>query len=124
MKFWDNPIQVTYRVAAADLTGGAAVLSRIQGPPGARGRVQFLQTAVTVAVTGSNAAVLLGTNSDTDQFLSFSVAIAAAGELSTSQQTDVKSIALPADTVLELGTDGAATEGEADILLSIAWERK
>lgn len=124
MKYWDNPIQMTYRIPAADLTGGAAVLCRIQGPPGARGRLQAVQVAVTTGVTVAAAAFLVGVNGDTDRFLSYSIAVAAAGTIQVARTSQIASASLPADTLIELGTDGAATLGEADINLSIAWERK
>jgi len=125
MKYWDHPIQMTYRIEAAELTGGPAVFSYIQGPPGARGRIQFMQVGVTTAVTGTTPKVLLGLNSDTDKYLAFSIPTAsAAGVVLVTDASQVEPASIPANTVLELGTDGAATEGVADIYLSIAWERK
>ena len=124
MKFWDKPIQTTYRIPAADLTGGARIFAYIQGPPGARGRIQFLQTAVTTNVTVAAAAILVGISGDTDKFLSFNTPVSSAGAVLVTRSSQVSHAELSADTVIQIGTDGAATAGAADINLCVAWERE
>ena len=74
MKFFDNPIQMTYRLPAASLNS-LATLTQIKGPVGARGVLQHVQTLVTTEVTGAASNVLVGVSGDTDSVIDFTVAV-------------------------------------------------
>lgn len=122
MRNYDNPIEVTYVVAAAVLTGGAATLKRFIGPKGRVGRTLALTFVITTGVTVAAALVTVDNAGTAGAYGSVTVPIAAANSGGSATVANLKAAGeLPADTVLSIKTNGAATAGAADITLSVGW---
>jgi len=117
---YENATTVNYRLSAAALTGGAGVLDKIIGPAGKAGRLVSITSIVTTNVTVAAAAVLVGISGDTAKFGTASVPISTAGA-GLNAFTAGGTNEIPADTVIEIGTDGAATAGAADVDVTIDW---
>jgi hypothetical protein len=121
-QFYDNALRETYRVPGASLTGGAAVLDRVIGPAGKRGRVVNVSHVVTTGVTVAASTVTIDTNAGVTTPVAHTVPIssadagAAIAAASLAGQTE-----LPADTVVEIQTDGASTAGAVDLVVTIDW---
>jgi hypothetical protein len=119
---YDNPIQVSYRFAAASLTGAAAVLGRFQGPTGRTGRVLDLSYLLTTGVTVAASAVTIDTNAGITTPVSVAVPIAAINTGGSATKADVEAgTEFPADTVVEVQGAGGATAGAADINVTMGW---
>ena len=123
MKFFAQSTEVLYQIPAASLVGGAATFKRIQGPPGSRGQIKWVQTTVITGVTVAAVDVLVGTASDTDKFMTFEIPVSSANATQVSSDAQSGNTYVDADTTILIGTDGTATVGVADINVCIAWER-
>jgi hypothetical protein len=115
---YSNPTSITYRFPAETLST-AAIMGYIQGPAGLAGRVVDIAYIVTTGITVAANTVDLGVTGDVDQFATLTQDIAAAnlggnGAVITDDE-------IPADTVLELSTNGECTAGAADMLVTIDW---
>ncbi len=118
---YHDPVHATYTLPAASLASAATLLS-VTGPAGKKGRLVGITGVVTTGVTDAAAAVTVGTDADADAYGSLSVPVGAAGTSAndaTVQPADANLI--PADSVVEIAADGAATAGAADIAVHIAW---
>lgn len=122
-KFFDQSTEVLYEMPAASLVGGAATFRRIQGPPGSRGQIKWIQTTVTTGVTVAAVDVLIGISSDTDKFMTFEIPISSVNATLVSSDAQSGTTYVDEDTTILIGTDGTATAGAADINVCIAWER-
>lgn len=122
-KFFDQSTEVLYQIPAATLTGGAATFIKIQGPPGSRGQIKWIQTTVITAITVAAVDVLIGISADTDRFMTFEIPISSAGATLVSSDAQSGTTYVDDDTTIFIGTDGTATAGVADINVCIAWER-
>jgi hypothetical protein len=119
---YDNPVQVSYRFAAASLTGAAAVLGRFQGPAGRTGRVLDLSYLLTTGVTVAASAVTIDTNAGITTPVSVAVPIAAINTGGSATKADLEAgTEYPADTVVEVQGAGGATAGAADINVTMGW---
>lgn len=116
---YSNPDVANYRFPAATLTS-AAVVGRILGPAGKSGRLVGISTIVTTGVTVAAASVELGVAADTDKYGSASVPVSSANAGVNTVTAGTEHV-IPADTVLDVYTDGGATAGAADINVTIAW---
>lgn len=122
MNNYDNPLFVTYAIAAATLSGGAATLKRFIGPVGRTGHVRTLTYIVTTGVTVAAALVTVDTSGTSGAYGSVTVPIAAANLGGSATKANLAAAAdIPADTVISVKTNGAATAGAADITLSVGW---
>lgn len=119
MNFYDHPIQVSYRFPAASLTGGAATFGRFIGPAGKTGRLLSLTTIVTTSVTVAAATVILGA-AGVNGSMTVPISSANAGLSATAAQIKAATN-IVADAVTTVGTNGAATAGAADVVVSIGW---
>jgi hypothetical protein len=121
MRDYSNPIQVSYRFAAAVLTS-AAVVGRIAGPTGRAGRVTALVGIVTTD-TDAASTVTVDTNAGVTTPVSAAVGNAPGQNTAfsaTKASVDAQS-ELPADTVVEVQVSGEPTAGAADIVVGIDW---
>lgn len=122
MRNYDNPIEITYVVAAATLSGGAATLKRFIGPKGRVGRTLALTYIITTGVTVAASLVTVDNAGTAGAYGSVSVPVGAANLGGSATVAVLKAASeLPADTVLSIKTTGAATAGAADITLSVGW---
>lgn len=118
---YDNPIQVSYRFAAVTVSA-AGVLGRMAGPAGRAGRVLNISAVVTTDVTVAPALITVDTNAGLTDPASLTLPVAAANAVAGSLQADTEGASeLPADTAIELQSDGGATAGAADITVTIGW---
>ena len=119
---YENPIVITHVLPAEALTGGVGVARTILGPEGKKGRLVGIAAVVTTDVTVAAASVDVGISDDTDKYGTLSVPISSAGSgVNNATINDTDANMMPADTVVEIGTDGAATAGAADLAVTIAW---
>lgn len=124
MRFFNNPILMTYNVAVADASSGA-VADRIKGPPGARGMILALDSHITTEVTTAADVFQIGISGDADEYGTFSVAAGAAGTVDAATRAELGAIALlSADTAIEFSNTGASDAGAYDVNVCVAWERK
>lgn len=111
----------TYRFAGLTVTA-AAVIGRVQGPAGKVGRVVGFEYILTTGVTVGAAGITVDTNAGLTAPFTTSLPIAAVNTGGAATATQLKAgDELPADTVVELSSDAAATAGAADIALTIVW---
>jgi hypothetical protein len=111
----------TYRFAALTVTS-AAVIGRIQGPAGKVGRVVGFEYILTTGVTVGDAGITIDTNAGLTAPFTTSMPIAAVNTGGAATAAQLKAgDELPADTVVELSSDAAATAGAADVTITIAW---
>jgi hypothetical protein len=116
---YSNPETAVYRFPAAVLTS-AAVVGRIVGPEGRKGRVVDISHVVTTGVTVAAASVTVGSNADPDAYATGSVPVSSVNSVGNGA-TKVQNHEIPADSLVEIATDGGATAGAADLLVMINW---
>ena len=106
----------------AETVSAAAVLQRIQGPAGKRGRVVGFEYMVTTTVTTAPASITVDTNAGLTAPFTGLVADQAAnlGGAATAAQLKAGE-ELPADTVIEVAAGGEAGAGAADLHVTIQW---
>jgi hypothetical protein len=122
MNTYDNPIYVTYAVAAGGLSGGAATLKRFIGPVGRTGHVRALTYIVTTSVTVAAALVTIDTSGTAGAYGSVSIPVSSANAGGSATKANLAAAAdIPADTVISIKTNGASTAGAADITLAVGW---
>ena len=123
MKFYDNPITITYTAALHAVDGAGTNALIFRGPPGARGVLRQLSIVINVATTVATSLVRLGITGDLDRFASLVVPIGVALVAAGLGKGDMDNIFIDADTNILLNDDGAATVGDVDIVCVIDWER-
>jgi len=121
MTTYDQPVRTTHNVNAASLAS-AAELMQIAGPAGMKGRVESVTCVVTTGVTVAASDINVGTTSDADAYATLEVPVSAADALANDPTilTDDDNL-IPADTVVVVSTDGAATAGAGSVTVVIAW---
>jgi hypothetical protein len=121
MRSYDHPIEVSYRFPAAAVAT-AAVLGRVIGPAGASGRVLSLTHIVTTDVTVAPSVITVDTGVGVTTPVTMTIPVSAANSGGSASDAAIKAGSeLPADTVVEVSSDGGATAGAADISLTIGW---
>lgn len=128
--FYDLADRRVYRFPAAAVDT-AAVFGRFIGPLGKTGRVRGMEYVVTADVTVAASTVTCGVNGATaPAALTVAVGaantagamtaaqVAAAGAAQVAGTNDVE---LTADTVVEVTSDGGATAGDADVIVTVDW---
>lgn len=119
-QFYDNALRETYRFAAASIAS-AAVVGRLVGPVGKRGRVVNVSTVVTTGVTDAGGTVTVGPNGAASP-VTHTVPISSANAVLAIPVADlVGETDLAADTLVEITAGGEPTAGAADIVVTIDW---
>ena len=118
---YDNPIQVSYRLEAAAIAT-LGVLGRLAGPAGRAGRVLSIAAVVTTTTTTNPTVITVDTNAGLTNPPSLTIPVATAPAVAGSLQADTEGAdELPADTAIEIQTDGGAAAGAADITVTVGW---
>jgi hypothetical protein len=111
----------TYRFPAATLSA-AATVGRIQGPAGKVGRVTGVEYLLTTATTVAATALTLDTVAGLTAPLSVSIPVLAINLGGAASAAELKAGAeLPADTVVNVASDGGCTAGAGDLNITIQW---
>lgn len=123
-QFYDNPERtVIHLEAAAVATGGD--LATVVGPAGKRGRVTRLDVVTTTAFTVADSVLSLDTITPslaTPVTLTLAFSGSGAGDVTrVSQATLDAATEIPADSPLQLNSDGGSTAGAGSITLQIDW---
>lgn len=117
-----NALRETYRLEAAAIAT-AGVLGRVQGPAGKTGRVVNVSHIVTTDTTVAASVITVDTNAGLAVPVSHTVPLAPG--VNTGGAVPAASLKgqtlLPADTVVEIQSDGGSTAGAADITVTIDW---
>lgn len=118
MSYSENGL-TAHRFSALTLST-AAVIGRIYGPAGAKGKVVGVSTIVTTAITAAATTVKIGTASDDDAFGTLTAPIssvnAGANVVVDGVDSDVA-----ADTMILVTAGGESTAGAADVVVYIQW---
>ena len=114
----------TYRFPAITISA-AAVVGRLIGPAGKRGRVIGAEYIVTTGVTSAAGVMTIDTNAGLTSPFSFSVEVASANAGGSATRTELAAqdvdAELPADTVVEIQAGGQPAAGAIDLALTIQW---
>lgn len=119
-QFYDNALRETYRFPAATISA-AAVVGRLVGPVGKRGRVVNVSTVVTTGVTVAAGTVTVGPNGAASP-VTHTVPISSANAVLAIPAASLKGVTdLAADTLVEVAAGGEPTAGAADIIVTVDW---
>lgn len=119
---YDQPLRMTYQIDAAAVDTLSANLLSVAGPEGLQGRLESIVAVNTTGVTGAASAVEIGDGTTTDLFGSLEVPISSADAVAnTTVVSTLDETLIPADSRVVISTDGAATAGDANIFVTIAW---
>lgn len=119
---YDQPLRMTYQIAAAAIDTLSANLLSIAGPKGLQGRLEAVVAVNTTAVTAAASAVEIGDGTTTDLYGSLSVPISSANVVAnTAVVSTLDETLIPADSRVVISTDGGATAGDANLFVTIAW---
>ncbi len=132
--FYGDADSRTYRFPAVTVSA-AAVIGRIAGPAGKKGRVRGIEFMVTTGVTVAAALITVGVNG---AVLPASISIpvtavnlgggqsaaeikAAGADQPQDGTTGVNDVELTADTTIEVASDGGSTAGAVDLIVKVDW---
>ena len=122
---YDNALTITYKFPAAAVDT-AAVMGRLRGPDGLKGRIRSMDYVMVAATTVAVSNLIVGIAADTDKFASSVVPITAINggasdvTLAADAATGEKAI-IDADADVIITSDGGATAGDCDIYITIDW---
>jgi len=116
---YDDPLKISYILPASAIDTAGVKLGMV-GPAGMQGRVESMEALVTADVTVAAAIVSIGSAADADAYASLTVAVGVADTFANAPVDGVTAL-LPADTLFEISSDGGATAGDANIVVTIAW---
>jgi len=117
-QFYDNALRESYNFVGVDV-GAGGIEQEIVGPSGKRGRVVNVSYVVTTVLVGT-ADIDVGPNGAPT--VSLTIPTNAADGDSGSASAELKGQTdLAADTVCEISTDGGATSGVVDLVVTIDW---
>jgi hypothetical protein len=120
MNTYDNAMVVNYELRAAALDTAAELLTLV-GPKGKTGRVVGIQALVTVAVTGAASVVSVNTLDNATVCGSLSVPVGVADTFANDATVGTDDTLIPADTAFTIDCNGAATAGDGNVAVQIAW---
>jgi hypothetical protein len=109
----------TYRILAATLSA-AAILDRIKGPAGAVGRLIDLQVLVTTTTTTNPNTIDVGLLGDVAAYGTHTTPVTVA-DLGANGIVRGATEKIPADSVIEISTNGECVAGVGDITVMIDW---
>ena len=121
MPTYDQPIFITYFLAAATISTAADLLD-IAGPKDLEGRVVAMSSIVTTGVTTTATAIDVGTGSDDDAYATMTIPVSAADAVfNTVVNLTSDDVPIPKNTRVVLSTAGEGDAGAANLWLTIAW---
>jgi hypothetical protein len=117
-----NPIQMTLTALANAAVSAAADIVQFVSPTGKRGRILGVSIVTKVATTDAAAELRIGTVADPDAYGTIAIPITAVDTAIQLTQAQLDAfLELPADTVILISGDGAATAGSLDLAFTIGW---
>lgn len=116
---YDNPIHATYRFPAAAIDTAGSI-GTVVGPAGKTGRLLGISSVVTVQTTTNPSNITVGSDSDADAYGTHVVPAAAVGTTTNGLTRGVTQV-IPADSDVEIASDGGAAAGDGDIIVHISW---
>ena len=119
---YSNPTSICYRFPAAAIDTDGSIGSII-GPSGMQGRLIDIGYVVTVGTTDAASQINVGiVGGDEDAYGFISVPIASAGAVGNgmTRGADADEV-IAADSGVSVFSDGGATAGDGDILVTIDW---
>jgi hypothetical protein len=123
-QFYDNPERTLIHLDLAAVAGGGD-LATLAGPAGKVGRVTRLGVAVTTAFTVADSVLSLDSvtpSLTTPPSLTIPFTGSAIGDNVEATRAALNTFSeLPADTVLQLASDGGSTAGAGSVTLQIDW---
>jgi hypothetical protein len=123
-QFYDNPQRTILHLDAQDVATGGDIAT-IVGPLGKVGRIRRFDVVTTTAFTVADSVLTLDTITPSLATpLSLTVAFTGSGAGDLTRATKAVTDAttdLPADSPLQLNSDGGSTAGAGSIHLEIDW---
>jgi len=116
---YSTPTTATYRFPAAVLST-AAIVGRIQGPIGLKGRVVDVSCVTTTATTVAACTVDVGTAGAVAAYATQTIPITAIN-LGVQGSVMVAQHEIPEGTLVEVSANGECTAGAGDLLVIIDW---
>lgn len=116
---YDQGIHATYRFPTAAVDTDA-VIGRIVGPAGKKGRLLDVASVVINEVTDASAKISVG-NADNDARYGYHTQPIGAAAVTTNGITRGTSEYIAADSDVVVSSDGGATAGDSDIVVHIVW---
>ena len=116
MATYDEPLLMTYQIAAAPVDALSANLLSVAGPEGMQGRLESIVAVNTTEVTTTPSAIEIGDGTTTDLFGSLSIPASAINAV--TNETVVSTIdeaLIPANSRVVISTDGGAAAGDAPV---------
>jgi hypothetical protein len=120
MNTYDNAMVVNYELRSAALDGAAELVTLV-GPKGKTGRVVGMQVLVTVEVTGTSSVVSVNTLDNAVVAGSLTVPAGLPDTFVNDATTGTDDTLIPADTAFTVDCNGAATAGDGNVAVQIAW---
>ena len=117
---YSNGLQATYRFPAAAIDT-AGVIGRIAGPDGKTGRVTSVSVLCTVQLTGGDSLINVGNSGDADAYGVYTVPATAANARAAGSYAEGVENRVAADSVIEVSSDGGATAGDGDVVVTVEW---
>ncbi len=121
---YDNPLRVTYQFLAAAIDA-AAIFGRFQGPRGLKGRCVSIHYHVVNTTTDDVTEITLDTAAGltalTLPICVIPIRTGALGGADTVADDLPGKADLPADTIIEVTSDGGCTAGDADVYVTVDW---
>ena len=119
MSYSDSKV-TAHKFPAATLST-AAILGRIQGPAGARGRLIDVSMIITTATTSASNTLDVGLVGDVDAYGIHTTPVTAVN-LGANGMVRGATEKIPADSIVEISTNGECVAGAADITIFIDWD--
>ena len=122
---YDNALRETYRFPAIAIDT-SAIFGRIQGPTGLTGRVVSITAVITTATTVAASVIDVDTVAGLTTPPQLTVPVTAVNlGVSAIRGNVTNGLAaasdLPADTICEVASNGGATAGDGDIIVTVDW---
>lgn len=119
--FYDGKNRRTYRFPAVAIDT-AAIFGRFQGPAGKVGRVRGIEYVLTAATTVAASVVTVDTVDGLTVPPILNVPVQAVNLGGSTTEALLKAgDDLPADTVVTVESNGGATAGDGDVIVTVDW---
>ena len=118
---YDQPLRMTYQLAAATVSSEADLL-KVAGPKGLEGRLVAITTVVTTGVTTAATDIDVGDGTTGDLYGALVVPVSSAGAIANDPTISTgDAVPIPADSLVVISTDGAAAAGAVNVSVVIDW---